>query len=163
MYGLSIHEMALYWGFLGPYSSRYGRIMLNFSPEVFSNNRKTVVSEFFKSYYFSWNVMYQSLHFWSKLGLMLPPRKPNTLLKIKFSAKANVLNFICYITSFSFWLFVALDFTIKKPSIKRSQLRLAPLFQKPSLRASCWWKKFCCSSFQTLVSFFTLSDSLCWL
>ena len=105
----------------------------------------------------------QSLHFWSKLGLMLPPRKPNTLLKIKFSAKANVLNFICYITSFSFWLFVALDFTIKKPSIKRSQLRLAPLFQKPSLRASCWWKKFCCSSFQTLVSFFTLSDSLCWL
>ena len=77
MYGLSIHEMALYWGFLGPYSPKYGRIMLNFSPEVFSNNRKTVFSEFFKSYYFSWNVMYPKFTFLVQIGayvtiLMLP-------------------------------------------------------------------------------------------
>ena len=65
----SIHEMAPFGGFLGPFSPKYGSSLLKFRPEVFFHKTKTVSEKSFKIKCLCGNRTYPKLtdlvHFWA--------------------------------------------------------------------------------------------------
>ena len=54
----SIHEMAHFWGFLGPNSPKYDPILLKFLAEVVLKDKKTVLDESLKNRHFYQNREY---------------------------------------------------------------------------------------------------------
>ena len=67
----SIHEMAPFWGFLGPFSPKYGSNQLKFEVEVVYHKTKTVYEQCFKIKCLSTtNGMYPKftvlVHFWAQ-------------------------------------------------------------------------------------------------
>ena len=66
----SIHEMAPFGGFLGPFSPKYGSSLLKFRPEVVSHKKKTVSEQSFKIKCLCGNRTYPKLmdlvHFWAQ-------------------------------------------------------------------------------------------------
>ena len=66
----SIHEMALFGGFLDPFSPKYGSSLLKFRPEAVSHKKKTVSEQSFKVKCLSGNRTYPKLtvlvHFWAQ-------------------------------------------------------------------------------------------------
>ena len=79
----SIHEMAPFRGFLGPFSPKYGSSLLKFRPEVAFHKTKTVSEQSFKIKCLSGNRTYPKLtvlvHFWAQFT----PGKPKRLPKNK--------------------------------------------------------------------------------
>ena len=79
----SIHEMATFGRFLGPFSPKYGLSLLKFRPEVVSHKKHTVSEQSFKIKCLSGNRTYPKLtvliHFWAQFT----PGKPNILPKNK--------------------------------------------------------------------------------
>ena len=65
----SIHEMAPFGGFLGPFSHKYGYSLLKFRPEVVSHKTKTVSEQSFKIKCLCGNRTYPKsmdlVHFWA--------------------------------------------------------------------------------------------------
>ena len=89
LYWFSIHEMAPFWDFLGPYSPKYCLILLELWPEVVSNKKNS-----------AWKIL-QNLGFWLKwnvvsvhIGSQFTVGKPKILLKTKTSAKSASLGII---------------------------------------------------------------------
>ena len=84
----SIHEMASFGRFLGPFSLKYGSSLLKFRPEVVSHKTKTVSEQFFKIKCLSGNRTYPKLtvlvHFWTQF-----PGNPKYCPKLLFSQKLS--------------------------------------------------------------------------
>ena len=75
----SIHEMAPFWGFLGPFYLKYGSNLLKFWPEVVYHKTKTVFEQCFKIKCLSTNGTYPKftvlIHFWAQFT---PQKTENT-------------------------------------------------------------------------------------
>ena len=75
----SIHEMAPFGEFLGPFSPKYGSSLLQFQPEVVFHKRKKIYEQSFKVKCLSRNRTHPKLtilvHFWAQFT----PGKPKIL------------------------------------------------------------------------------------
>ena len=85
------HEMALFWGFLGPFNPKYDSNVLKFGPEVFHHETKSVYEQCFRIMNLSINGTYPKfsvlVHFW----VQFTPRKRNILPKTKFFSETKSL------------------------------------------------------------------------
>ena len=90
----SIHQIALFWEFLGLFSTKYSPNMLKLGPEVFHHKKKTVYEQYFKTKCLGTNGMYQKftvlVHFWARFTL----GKRKILPKTKITTFFGLSNYI---------------------------------------------------------------------
>ena len=87
----SIHDTTLLWGFLSPFSPKYGTSLLNSRPEVVSNKTKTVSKQSFKVKCLSGNGTYPKLKIWVHFWVQFIPGKPKILPKTRIFPETTSL------------------------------------------------------------------------
>ena len=119
----------LFWLFLGACTPKYCLILLKFWPEVVSIKTNTGFEKSFNILSFGSNGTHPKFTALVLFGVQFTTRKPKILIKIKTSAKYLSL-LISNHVSFNVCAICPFKGTIGPGSnIKRSLLRLAPLFQ----------------------------------
>ena len=119
----------LFWLFLCAFTPKYCLILLKFWPEVVSIKTNTGFEKSFNILSFGSNGTHPKFTALVLFGVQFTTRKPKILVKIKTSAKSLSLLISSHV-SFNVCAIWPFKGTIGPGSnIKRSLLRLAPLFQ----------------------------------
>ena len=163
----SIHDTTLLWGFLSPFSPKYGTSLLNSRPVVVSNKTKTVSKQSFKVKCLSRNGTYPKLKIWVHFWVQFIPGKPKILPKTRIFPETTslwLLNntstrsqinhriLIKLIKKIHFWgkygFFKVKNRPVNKNQEVRGQIRTT-FSEAPISGLTIGQNFFCCSSIKT--------------
>ena len=85
--------MAAFWGFLGPFSLKYGLSLLKFQREVVLHKKKTASEQSFKMKCYSRNETHPKIMVLVHCGPNLPQRNRKYYQKPTFSQKLHSYNY----------------------------------------------------------------------
>ena len=156
-----------FWGFLSPFSPKYGASLLKFRPEVVSHKPKTVSQHSFKIKCLSRNETYPKLKVLVHFGAHFIPGKPKILPKTRIFSETKSLRLlnnrstrsqinhrilIKLIKKIHFWgkygFFKVKNRPVNKNQEVRGQIRTT-FSEAPISGLTIGQNFFCCSSIKT--------------